>query len=295
MSRLTFPGRAFVSVLLLAAITPAPAADLHIEEVMVTATRRTVSTAELAAAVSVVAFDELRDKKLITDALATIPGVFLQQTTPGQGAAIVRGQRGSAVLHLVDGMRLNNAIFRSAPSQYLALVPAAAVERIEVLRGTPASLYGSDAVGGAVQVVTHVPVVEGRETQVHGDVMAAIDSAESMRLLRGTVDVGNEWAVTSFSAELLNTGNRRVGGGSDVPQSGYESRAGRLAMSITPDERQSWLFDVQYLDQPSTPRVDELVPGFGQTEPSSSEFFFEPNRRLFAHVKYALSDGPVES
>ena len=50
------------------------------------------------------------------------PGVFLQQTTPGQGAAIIRGLKGSEVLHLVDGFRLNNAIFRNAPTQYLALV-----------------------------------------------------------------------------------------------------------------------------------------------------------------------------
>ena len=68
-------------------------------------------------------------------------GVYLQQTTPGQGAAIIRGLKGSSILHLVDGIRVNNAIFRSAPTQYFALVPTSAVERIEVLRGTPASLY----------------------------------------------------------------------------------------------------------------------------------------------------------
>jgi outer membrane receptor protein involved in Fe transport len=243
-------------------------------------------------AVTLVDADEVRANKLLTDALAANPGVFLQQTTPGQGAAIVRGQRGSSVLHLVDGMRLNNAIFRSAPSQYLALVPATAVERLEILRGTPASLYGSDAVGGAVQVVTRVPTLDGKETGIRGELMAGFDTAENLRLLRGTLDIGNEVVVTSLSGEALETGDRRIGGGKVVSPSAYEARGGRFLMSLTPDDRHSWLFDVQVLEQPSTPRVDELVPGFGQVEPSSSEFYFEPNRRVFAHARYAVRNGP---
>ena len=125
-----------------------------LDEVLVTATRRTASTVDISSALTLVNSEAVREQKLLTDALADNVGVFLQQTTPGQGAAIIRGLRGSSILHLVDGMRLNNAIFRSAPTQYFALVPTSAVERVEVIRGTPASLYGSDAVGGVVQVVT---------------------------------------------------------------------------------------------------------------------------------------------
>ena len=56
----------------------------------------------------------------------TTVGVFLQQTTPGQGAAIVRGLKGSSILHLVDGMRLNNAIF---PQRSDTVLRAGAGER----------------------------------------------------------------------------------------------------------------------------------------------------------------------
>ena len=137
-----------------------------LDEVLVTATRRTVSTVEISSALTLVDGERAREQKLLTDALANNVGVYLQQTTPGQGAAIIRGLRGSSILHLVDGMRLNNAIFRSAPTQYFALVPTSAVERVEVLRGTPASLYGSDAVGGVVQVVTRVPEFTSSDTQL---------------------------------------------------------------------------------------------------------------------------------
>lgn len=49
-----------------------------------------------------------------------------------------------------------------------------------------------------------------------------------------------------------------------------------------------FLFAVQYLQQPKTPRYDELVAGFGQTQPSSAVFFFEPNDRLFLHGRYRV-------
>ncbi len=105
--------------------------DPVIEEIQVTASRRPVARSEVAAAVTVVDAEEIRGLKLTTDALAATPGVFLQQTTPGQGAAIVRGLKGSEILHLVDGLRMNNAIFRNAPTQYLALVSPASVERLK--------------------------------------------------------------------------------------------------------------------------------------------------------------------
>jgi outer membrane receptor protein involved in Fe transport len=263
----------------------------EIDEVLVTATRRTVSTAEISSALSLVSNAELESQKLVTDALDANVGVFLQQTTPGQGAAIIRGLKGSSILHLVDGMRLNNAIFRSAPTQYFALVPVSAVERIEVLRGTPASLYGSDAVGGVVQLVTRVPQFDGTETAYRGEVFAAFDSAELGKSIRGTLDAGTRDLVTSVSAEYLETGNRRTGSGDRIGPSGYESKAVRWLLAGNPEGQRSWLFDVHFLEQPETPRIDELVPGFGQTEPSSSEFLFAPNRRTFVRGQYGHRDG----
>jgi outer membrane receptor protein involved in Fe transport len=267
------------------------AAQERLDEILVTATRRTVSIAEVSSGLTLIDGAAARDQKLVTDALAVEVGVYLQQTTPGQGAPIIRGLKGSSILHLVDGVRLNNAIFRSAPTQYFALVPTAAVERIEVLRGTPASLYGSDAVGGVVQLVTRVPRFGSAETGYRGEFHAAYDTAELGRLLSGTLDAGNQRIATSFSVDLLETGDRRTGSGARIGPSGYQSHAARWVVAGRPDEDRSWLFDVHYLEQPETPRVDELVPGFGQAQPSSSEYFFAPNRRVFVHARYGHEDG----
>ena len=284
-------------LLLLLAATVAPliaaADDNEIEEVLVTATRRVISSEDVSSGLTLVTREQIQAQKLVTDSLASNVGVFLQQTTPGQGAAIIRGLKGSSILHLVDGMRLNNAIFRSAPTQYFSLVPISAVERVEVLRGTPTSLYGNDAVGGVVQLVTRVPSFDSLRTESRGEVFAAFDTAELGKTTRATLDVGNSAFASSFSAEYLKTGNRRTGSGERIGPSGYESRAARMVFSATPADDRSWLLDVHYLEQPETPRVDELVPGFGQTEPSSSEFLFAPNRRVFVHGKYTKTAGPA--
>jgi outer membrane receptor protein involved in Fe transport len=270
-----------------------PAHAEPIEEILVTAARRAVAEEQLSITFDTVERDQVTRNVLLTDALADAPGVFLQQTTPGQGAAIVRGQKGSAVLHLVDGMRLNNAIFRSAPTQYFALVPSSAVERVEVLRGTPASLYGSDAIGGVVQVVTRKPGFDSAETEVRGELLASANTAEEARVIGGTIDAGNARLATSFSAEYADIGDRRIGGGETVRPSGYSARSARWLVVARPDDNASWSVDLQHAEQPKTPRTDELVAGFGETEPASSEFFFRPNRRTFAHLDYQLFEGAL--
>ena len=262
-----------------------------IEEIQVTATRRPVDADATSAALSLIDREALKGAKLIVDALAAQPGLFLQQTTPGQGAAILRGLKGSEVLHLVDGLRLNNAIFRNAPTQYLALVSPASVERIEALRGSPGSLYGSDAIGGVVQVINRVPSFDGLTPQIRGEAGMSFDTAEQQRSANLVVEYGTERAAGLFAASYLDTGNRRIGGGARVAPSGYSARAFRAALALTPDDATRWLLDWQFGEQPKTPRVDELVAGFGQAEPASSEFLFAPNSRNFLHLRHDREGG----
>jgi outer membrane receptor protein involved in Fe transport len=282
MSYLVFPALA------LFAGTPGHAGDTVLEEITVVGARRATVTRELPVAVSTVEQETATNEKLLTDALQSTVGVMVQQTTPGQGAAIIRGLKGSSVLHLVDGMRLNNAIFRAAPTPWFALVPPSSVERLEVIRGTSAALYGSEAVGGVVQSVSRLPAFDSDSLDQGGALFASVDTAEDLRSIRATLDVGNRELAASFSGEYLQTGDRRIGGGQRVGPSGYTARAFRTVLSATPSENQAWFLDLHYLEQPETPRIDELVPGFGQSEPSSDEFLFAPNRRTFIHFRHDL-------
>ena len=277
-----------------AASQPSPVPAEPVDEITVTATRREVDISDVSLAISARSRDAMLGEKLATDALDTLVGVSLQQTTPGQGAAIIRGLKGSAILHLVDGMRLNNAMFRTAPTPWFALVPNAAVERVEVVRGTPASLYGSEAVGGVVQAVSRLPVFDSESLSHGGEFVASLDTAELQKSIRATLDVGNRRLASSLSVEYLHTGDRQVGDGERIGPSGYEARAVRAVVRGTPDEQRAWYLDFHFLEQPNTPRVDELVAGFGQTEPASSEFSFSPNRRMFAHFQHEFFAGVAD-
>ena len=65
---------------------------------------------------------------------------------------MVRGFTGQRNLYLIDGVRYNTAAWRDGPSQYLAWLPPADVDRIEIVRGPASAQYGSDALGGTVGV-----------------------------------------------------------------------------------------------------------------------------------------------
>jgi outer membrane receptor protein involved in Fe transport len=91
------------------------------------------------------------------EALHLVPGVSVQHTSYAGGAPFIRGRVGQQTLILLDGFRLNTSIMRSGPNQYLNTVDPSALGRIEVLRGAGSVLYGSDAIGGVVSLVTRTP------------------------------------------------------------------------------------------------------------------------------------------
>ena len=213
-----------VTTLLLVLAPAASMAEAAIDEIQVTASRRALERSEVSSAVTVVNADAALRSNVITDALAAQPGSFLQETTPGQGAVIIRGLKGSEVLHLVDGVRLNNAIFRNAPTQYAALVDPFGIERIEVVRGAGASLYGSSAMGGVVNFLTRRPDT-GAKT-VRNDLGVSANSGDLARKISYGLEVAGDTMATLAQLSWLDTGNRRTGSGSRIAASGCAKASG---------------------------------------------------------------------
>lgn len=92
------------------------------------------------------------------ESLNIIPGVFIQKTNHGGGSAFIRGLTGNQTLILIDGIRMNNSTFRYGPNQYLNTIDPFSIQRIEVLKGSGSVQYGSDALGGVIQVFTKDPL-----------------------------------------------------------------------------------------------------------------------------------------
>ncbi|MCW8873683.1 MAG: TonB-dependent receptor plug domain-containing protein, partial [Xanthomonadales bacterium] len=261
-------------------------AEPALESVIVTATRVERSILDVAEAVSVIDAEDIRRQapELLAEMLRGVPGTFFQQTTPGQGIPIIRGLKGSQVLHLVDGMRLNNAFFRDAPNQYLGLVDAYAAERTEVIRGSAPSLYGADAMGGVVQVLTREPLLDSARWTTTGRLYGAFNSVDSSLIGRAEAAAGRSGSVLSGGVTYQDHGDRIIGGGATVRPSGYRQNAADIKWRQDLGQRSELMLSAQYLEQPSTPRIDELVPGYGQQQPSSAQYEFMPNRREFLHA-----------
>ena len=134
---------------------PAGAEVALLPETVVTATRIARSADQTLAPVSVVTRDDIerRQARSVPELLRGLPGVaFANSGGRGQQTSLfLRGAESDHVLVLVDGMRVGSATTGHFELQHL---PIELIERIEVVRGPRASLYGSDAIGGVVQIFT---------------------------------------------------------------------------------------------------------------------------------------------
>lgn len=131
----------------------------NLEEVVVTATRTEQKIKETPAAVEVITredIEKLGAKKLI-DALALSPSITVSSAMAGNSVSI-RGMSGRYVLILIDGERvLQEGAFTTTNTYIWDRINLDNVERIEIVRGVASSLYGSDAMGGVVNIITKTP------------------------------------------------------------------------------------------------------------------------------------------
>jgi len=258
----------------------------ELDAVVVTADHFDRDGRKLPTATTVLAAPEPGQVQVALEALRGRPGTFFQQTTPGQGNVLVRGLKGSEVLHLVDGFRLNAAFFRNAPNQYLGLVDPLNLEQVEVLRGPMSTVHGSDAMGGVVQLVTPSPHFHDEGARATSLASAHYNSADAGLHARGAVELGGErWALRAGSSRQ-DVGLRRTGGGDTLPDTAYTSHGSDLRAAWRAGEAGTVELLWQDFTQPSTPRFDALNPGFGQSQPESDEFVFAPQSRRFGLLRY---------
>lgn len=137
-----------------AALSPAQA-PFVLPETVVTASRTAQTVDETLAAVTVLdrAAIAQRQARSVPELLKTVPGVQLVNNGGlGQTSSIfLRGTESDHVLVLIDGVKVGSATAGTTALQYL---PVSQIERIEIVRGPRASLYGSEAIGGVIQIFT---------------------------------------------------------------------------------------------------------------------------------------------
>jgi vitamin B12 transporter len=207
--------RTALATLIASTLAPLATADTT-PAVVVTATRIATRTTDLLSDVSTLerADIERAGSARLADLLGTLPGVqFSSSGGPGAtGFLSLRGANSTHTLILIDGQRVSSATAGTTAIEHL---PLEQVERIEVLRGPAASLYGSDAIGGVIQIFTRRGEGAPAPTLFLG--------AGRYGTTVGAAGYGGRSGATSFHVQL---GQERSAGYSDIK----EARGGSYDM-----------------------------------------------------------------
>ena len=207
------------SAALLAILAPSLAAAAGPPEiVVVTATRTSQPLDVTGTSMSVVTAEDIDTQQIdiVSDVLAQTPGLtVVRNGGPGQPTNILmRGAEGGQTLVLVDGVRINDP---SATTGYAILgdVLANGIDRIEVLRGPQSTLYGSDAIGGVVNILTKRGGPFALSTRAEGGSFGTYRFNAAANGTEGALEYGaaaNYYGTDGISAADAKNGNRETDG-----------------------------------------------------------------------------------
>jgi outer membrane cobalamin receptor len=154
-------GLGFFIMITLGVINPgAWGAEVDVGQVVVTATRTEVEISDAPQSISVISKEEIRNTpdRTIPEMIQRVAGVLVTNNGPTGSitTANIRGSEAGQVLVLIDGRRINDAQNGLFDLSNLPLSKDE-IERIEVLRGSASALYGADAMGGVINIITRAP------------------------------------------------------------------------------------------------------------------------------------------
>ncbi len=259
--------------------------------VVVTATRGEEDAVLVPAHVTLLDGATLHEARTLPDALRDEPGVLLQKTGPGQSSPYLRGFTGYQVLHLVDGIRLNNSVFRSGPNQYSGTIDAWSVDGLEVYRGPGSVLWGSDAVGGILDARVRPATAEHGWT---GRWAGRWSDAERSLINRVEVEGGD---AESGAAIRIGFTKKRYGtidsGGGRLPATSWDEWDWDVRGDVPLDDGVDLAFGFQQVEQDDVPRTHktvDAVPYHGTVD--AGELYRDLNQiRKLAYARVSWEDG----
>lgn len=254
-----------------------------IKEVTVTANRQKSIAFDGTAAVSILNKQDLlyQAPMSMPDALVSAPSVWMQKTNHGGGSPFVRGLTGYQTLLLIDGIRFNNSTFRSGPNQYLNTIDPLMIDRIEVVRGQGSVQYGSDAIGGVVQMMSHTPRFSSEGTSWDGYLYGKYLSDDMEQTGRLSLDVGMKNTAISAGFTAKNLGDIVAGGSlGKLSPTGYNESS--IDFKLLQKTNNGQLFTVAYQHhlQKDVPLYHKIIDG------SYSTYNFDPQQRDLAYLKW---------
>ena len=268
----------------------------------------------------------INDKKLINnqsntaDALINIGSVFVQKSQQGGGSPVIRGFEASRVLLMIDGVRMNNAIYRAGHLQNIITIDNTILDRVEVLYGPSSAIYGSDALGGVINMYSKNPTLSSNQKNFIA-ANALMRFASASNEIRTHVDINygsNKWAsLTSITLSKFGDmvqGNQRNSAYLDFGKkyfyverinavdsalvnpnpnkqiaSGYNQIDFTQKILFQPKINVQHLLNIQISNTGNIPRYDRLTE-ITNGNPSYTEWNYGPQKRNFFAYQFSKNN-----
>jgi outer membrane receptor protein involved in Fe transport len=252
------------------------------ETVIVAASRTERVEATLPRSTTVIGLGVIEERAARTapEILQDQSGGWVQRTNHGGGSPFVRGLVGNQVLVLIDGIRLNNATFRLGPNQYMNTIDAFGLERVEVLRGSGSVAYGSDAVGGVVNLITPKPVLSPAGRTAGGSFATRLAGQGMEASVRGDGFVSGSRVAARAGVTYRAFGDLVAGGslGTEAPSAYNEADVDASVLwAPRPATRVTAVF--QNVHQSDVPRYDQVA------QRGYAVYSFDPQVRRLGYVE----------
>lgn len=280
---MAIPRIKLIAALVCATTAPSLALADTQDTLVVTATGFEQKIQNAPASISVITKQQIEDKawRDVTDALKDVPGVVV--TGGGSSSDIsIRGMSSQYTLFLIDGKRISTRGTRpnsdNAGIEQGWMPPLESIERIEVIRGPMSSLYGSDAMGGVINIITKkTSNTRGWAGSLHGDATFQ-ENNDSGDIFQTDFYAAGPLIEGLLGAKVTGLLSRRA---EDKILNGYNEqkmRNGSVGFNLTPDDKNDFDLDIsrELQDRNSTPGESTAVGN------SKSESRYE-------HTTYALT------
>jgi len=249
--------------------------EVTLGKVVVTATRVETPMEEIASSVTVISSEEIerKQKTHVMEILRGIPGLDVVRTGgAGKNTSVfIRGANSEHTLVMIDGVEVNDPI-SPGRSYDFAHLTVDNIEQIEVIRGPQSTLYGSDAIGGVVNIIT-----KKGEGKPKFFLSAEGGSFTTFREATG-ISGGNKWvnysfALSRFDTEGISTASKRDG---NYERDGYENTSLSAKLGFKPMDNLGIDFILRYMDAKT--ELDNFA-GVGGDDPNyvqkSNQFLFK--------------------
>lgn len=184
-----------------------------LNEVFLSAGKGDLERTRIAEEVAVYSHKEIQNAvpQTSADMLSKIPGVKVQKTQFGGGSPVLRGMESNRVLLVVDGVRMNNAIYRKGHLQNSITVAPSLLEKTEVIFGPSSVIYGSDALGGVIHYYTRKPELSER-SNVNLEFLSRYSTVNDEKTVNASVELQFGKMASFTSISYSNFGDLRMGG-----------------------------------------------------------------------------------